>query len=188
MTERDPINDYYSYLVPTVIEQTNRGERAFDIYSRLLKERIIFLTGEVNDQVSSLNGATPEDLVKYGLIPEFIGRLPVATVLNELTRDDLRTILTVPRNALIRQYQEMFRLDEVELEFTEDAIDAIADAAIKRKTGARGLRSIVENVLQRPMYDAPDSDIARVVITKEAVTDNGVNVDGIKYHNRLKAA
>ena len=141
-----------------------------------------------NDQVSSLNGATPEDLVKYGLIPEFIGRLPVATVLNELTRDDLRTILTVPRNALIRQYQEMFRLDEVELEFTEDAIDAIADAAIKRKTGARGLRSIVENVLQRPMYDAPDSDIARVVITKEAVTDNGVNVDGIKYHNRLKAA
>ena len=82
----------------------------------------------------------------------------------------------------------MFRLDDVELEFTEEAIDAIADAAIKRKTGARGLRSIVENVLQRPMYDAPDSDIARVVITKDAVTDNGVNVDGIEYHNRLKAA
>ena len=141
-----------------------------------------------NDQVASLNGATPEDLVKYGLIPEFIGRLPVTTVLNELTRDDLRTIITEPRNALIRQYQEMFRLDDVELEFTEEAIDAIADAAIKRKTGARGLRSIVENVLQRPMYDAPDSDIARVVITKDAVTDNGVNVDGIEYHNRLKAA
>jgi len=141
-----------------------------------------------NDQVASLTGAKPEDLVKYGLIPEFIGRLPVTTVLNELTRDDLRTILTEPRNALIRQYQEMFRLDNVELEFTEEAIDAIADAAIKRKTGARGLRSIVENVLQRPMYDAPDSDIARVVINKGAVTDDGVNVDGIEYHNRLKAA
>jgi len=141
-----------------------------------------------NDQAPSLNGATPSDLVKYGLIPEFIGRLPVTTVLNELTRDDLRTILTVPRNALIRQYQEMFRLDNVELEFTEEAVDAIADAAIKRKTGARGLRSIVENVLQRPMYDAPDSDIARVVITARAVTDNGVDIEGIEYHNRLKAA
>lgn len=141
-----------------------------------------------NDSVPSLNGATPEDLVKYGLIPEFIGRLPVTTVLNELTRDDLRCILTEPRNALVKQYQEMFRLDNVELEFTDDAIDAIADAAIKRKTGARGLRSIVENVLQRPMYDAPDSDIAKVVITAEAVTDNGVNIDGIQYHSRLKAA
>ena len=82
----------------------------------------------------------------------------------------------------------MFRLDNVVLEFTDEAIDAVADSAIKRKTGARGLRAIVENILKNPMYEAPDSDIERVLITKDAVRDNGVNIDGIQYFRRRKAA
>lgn len=141
-----------------------------------------------NDTIPSFSAALPEDLIKYGLIPEFIGRLPVITTLNELKRADLRAILTEPRNALIRQYVEMFRLDNVALEFTDEAIDAIADSAIKRKTGARGLRAIVENILKTPMYEAPESDIERILVTKEAVKDNGVNHDGIQYFRRRKAA
>ena len=141
-----------------------------------------------NDTVPCLNEATPQDLVKYGMIPEFIGRLPVITTLNELKKEDLRAILTQPRNALISQYVEMFRLDNVELVFTDEAIDAVAESAIKRKTGARGLRAIVENILKEPMFEAPDSSIEKVIITKEAVKDNGVNPEGIHYHHRLKAA
>lgn len=141
-----------------------------------------------NDTIPKFDAVIPEDLVKYGLIPEFIGRLPIITALHELTREDLRSILTEPRNALIRQYVEMFRLDNVVLEFTDEAIDAIADTAIKRKTGARGLRAIVENVLKDPMYDAPDSDIERIVVTKDAIRDNGANPEGITYHRRRKAA
>ena len=141
-----------------------------------------------NDIAPDFTTVIPEDLVKYGLIPEFIGRLPVITTLNELTRDDLYSILTQPRNALIKQYVEMFRLDNVALEFTDGAINAIADCAIKRKTGARGLRAIVENILKEPMYEAPGSDIERIIIDESAVQDHGVNIEGITYHRRRKAA
>ncbi|MFL6062463.1 MAG: ATP-dependent Clp protease ATP-binding subunit ClpX [Marmoricola sp.] len=115
----------------------------------------------------------PEDLVKFGLIPEFIGRLPLIASVNKLDNPALVQILTEPRNALIKQYQKLFDLDGVELEFTEDAITAIADKAMERGTGARGLRAIIEEVLLNVMYDVPSrDDIAKVVVTGEVVNDN----------------
>jgi ATP-dependent Clp protease ATP-binding subunit ClpX len=115
----------------------------------------------------------PEDLMKFGLIPEFIGRLPVITSVRPLDRDALMQILTEPRNALVRQYAKLFELDNVELEFTEDALGAIADQAVLRGTGARGLRAIMEEVLLSVMYEVPSrEDVARVVISKETVLDH----------------
>ncbi|MEN9747904.1 MAG: hypothetical protein RLZZ603_596 [Actinomycetota bacterium] len=113
----------------------------------------------------------PEDLRKFGLIPEFIGRLPVLTSVTELDREALLEILTKPRNALVKQYQRMFELDGFELEFEPEALNAIADLAIKRETGARGLRSILEDILGPIMFEIPGSDYAGVVlITPEVVT------------------
>ena len=115
----------------------------------------------------------PEDLVKFGLIPEFIGRLPLIASVNKLDREALMQILTEPRNALIKQYQKLFELDGVELEFSDDAIAAIADKAMERGTGARGLRAIIEEVLLNVMYDVPSrEDVAKVVVTGEVVSDN----------------
>jgi ATP-dependent Clp protease ATP-binding subunit ClpX len=115
----------------------------------------------------------PEDLMKFGLIPEFIGRLPVITSVRPLDRDALMQILTEPRNALVRQYAKLFELDNVELEFAEDALGAIADQAVLRGTGARGLRAIMEEVLLSVMYEVPSrEDVARVVISKETVLDH----------------
>ncbi len=115
----------------------------------------------------------PEDLMKFGLIPEFIGRLPVITTVAPLDRDALVNILTEPRNALIKQYQRMFEIDGVELEFADDALEAIADQALLRGTGARGLRAILEEVLLPVMFDVPsDDEIAKVVITRDVVQQN----------------
>jgi len=114
----------------------------------------------------------PEDLMKFGLIPEFIGRLPVITTVAPLDRDALMRILVEPRNAMVRQYKRMFEIDGVELEFTDGAIEALAEQALSRGTGARGLRAIMEEVLQPVMFDVPsDDDIARVVVTREVVID-----------------
>ncbi|WP_218058669.1 ATP-dependent protease ATP-binding subunit ClpX [Gilliamella sp. Occ3-1] len=111
-----------------------------------------------------------EDLVKFGLIPEFIGRLPVIGKLSELDKNALINILTEPKNALTKQFQTLFKLDGVELEFTKEALDAIAIKAMQRKTGARGLRSIVENILLDTMYDLPSMNtINKVVVEKETV-------------------
>ena len=113
----------------------------------------------------------PEDLLKFGLIPEFIGRLPVLTSVSNLDREALIRVLTEPRNALIKQYQRMFRLDGVELDFEPSALAAVADRAIERGTGARGLRAILEEILQPVMFDVPSrEDIAKVVITEPVVT------------------
>ncbi len=125
------------------------------------------------DLGDSFSDVMPEDLLKFGLIPEFIGRLPVLTTLTPLDQQALVNILTVPRNALVRQYQKMFEIDGVELEFTADAIEAVADQALLRGTGARGLRAIMEEVLLPVMFDVPsDADIARVVVTEEVVRHN----------------
>ena len=111
-----------------------------------------------------------EDLVKFGLIPEFIGRLPVIGTLSELDKNALISILTEPKNALTKQFETLFRLDGVELEFTEDALNAIAIKALQRKTGARGLRSIVENILLDTMYDIPSmKNIKKVIVEQETV-------------------
>ncbi|WP_326837757.1 ATP-dependent Clp protease ATP-binding subunit ClpX [Amycolatopsis rhabdoformis] len=115
----------------------------------------------------------PEDLIKFGLIPEFIGRLPVVATVNHLDKDSLVSILTQPRNALVKQYMKLFEMDNVELEFTKTALEAIADQAMLRGTGARGLRAIMEEVLQPVMYDIPSrDDVAKVVITEQTVREN----------------
>ncbi|EXG80367.1 ATP-dependent Clp protease ATP-binding subunit ClpX [Cryptosporangium arvum] len=114
----------------------------------------------------------PEDLLKFGMIPEFVGRLPVITTVRNLDRRALMQILTEPRNALVKQYQRLFELDGVELDFTRDALESIADQAILRGTGARGLRAIMEEVLMSVMYEIPSRpDVARVVISREVVLE-----------------
>ncbi|MFE1399669.1 AAA family ATPase, partial [Nocardiopsis dassonvillei] len=115
----------------------------------------------------------PEDLLKFGMIPEFVGRLPVITSVHDLDREALIRILTEPRNALVKQYQRLFELDGVELEFTPDALNAIAEQGIIRGTGARGLRAIIEEVLLSVMYEVPSrEDVGQVIITRETVIDN----------------
>jgi ATP-dependent Clp protease ATP-binding subunit ClpX len=115
----------------------------------------------------------PEDLLKFGMIPEFVGRLPVITSVHNLDREALIRILTEPRNALVRQYRRLFELDSVDLEFTDDALEAVADQAILRGTGARGLRAILEEVLMSVMYEVPSrKDVEGVVITSESVLEN----------------
>jgi ATP-dependent Clp protease ATP-binding subunit ClpX len=115
----------------------------------------------------------PEDLLKFGLIPEFVGRLPVIATLTDLDEASLVTILTEPKNALIKQYQRLFELEEVALNFTDDALVAIAKRAIERKTGARGLRSILEDILLDTMFDLPGLDsVEEVVVNEEAVTSD----------------
>ncbi len=116
----------------------------------------------------------PEDLVNYGLIPEFIGRLPVTTAVRQLTRDDLISILTEPRNALTKQFQKFFNFDGIELVFSEDSLASIADKALERATGARGLRSIMEEILLEVQFELPSRrDVRKCVVTKETV-DNGL--------------
>ncbi|GAA1282724.1 ATP-dependent Clp protease ATP-binding subunit ClpX [Saccharothrix xinjiangensis] len=115
----------------------------------------------------------PEDLIKFGLIPEFIGRLPMVASVTNLDKESLVRILTEPKNALVKQYQKLFEMDGVELEFTRTAMEAVADQAILRGTGARGLRAIMEEVLLPVMYDIPSrSDVAKVVITEQTVKEN----------------
>jgi len=122
-----------------------------------------------------LEHVLPEDLVKFGLIPEFIGRLPVMGAVHPLDRPALIEILTEPKNALVKQYQKFFQFENVELEFTDEALAAIADEALKRGTGARGLRSILEEVLLEVMYDLPSrDDIVRCVVDKQTVVDKAL--------------
>ncbi len=125
------------------------------------------------DEAELFSAVLPEDLHKFGLIPEFIGRLPVVTTVSPLDRTALMEILTEPRNALMKQYQRMFEIDGVELEFEQDALEAIADLAVLRQTGARGLRAIMEEVLGPIMFDVPsDETVARVIVTRAAVDAN----------------
>ncbi|WP_375261642.1 ATP-dependent Clp protease ATP-binding subunit ClpX [Palleronia sp.] len=121
----------------------------------------------VGEMLSTLE---PEDLLKFGLIPEFVGRLPVIATLEDLDEDALVTILTQPKNALVKQYQRLFELEDVKLSFTEDALSAIAKRAIERKTGARGLRSIMEDILLDTMFDLPGTEgVEEVVVNNDAV-------------------
>ncbi|MGR3652471.1 MAG: ATP-dependent Clp protease ATP-binding subunit ClpX, partial [Roseovarius sp.] len=118
-----------------------------------------------------LSSLEPEDLLKFGLIPEFVGRLPVLATLEDLDEEALVTILTEPKNALVKQYQRLFELENAMLSFTDDALKAIAKRAITRKTGARGLRSILEDILLDTMFDLPSlENVEEVVVNEEAVT------------------
>jgi len=144
--------------------RTGHGGTGFGARLRAVSERS---TDDTFSQVM------PEDMLKFGLIPEFIGRLPVITNVRSLDRSALVRILTEPRNALVRQYQRLFELDGVELEFEQPALEAVADQAMLRGTGARGLRAIMEEVLLSVMYEVPSNpDAARVLITREVVLEN----------------
>ena len=154
---------------------------AFDGLEKIVQRRTasgsLGFGGEVHgkkelDQIDWMKDVTPHDLVKYGLIPELVGRIPVITALNALDEEALVRILREPKNSLLNQYKKLFDLDKVDLEFTEDAMTAVAKKTLERKTGARGLRSILEDILMPLMYQVPsDYTIEKVVITKETVED-----------------
>lgn len=144
-----------------------------DIVKQRLGEKVIGFgqnNRKIGEDASYMQEIISEDIQKFGLIPEFIGRLPVVAALEQLTTDDLVRILTEPRNALVKQYQTLLSYDGVELEFDEDALQAIANKAIERKTGARGLRSIIEETMMDIMFEIPSRvEVTKVRITKDAV-------------------
>jgi ATP-dependent Clp protease ATP-binding subunit ClpX len=156
---------------------------AFDGLEKIVERRLsagsIGFNAEIVDKNNAdidelLKKALPQDLIKFGLIPEFIGRVPVTVSLELLDKNALVRILTEPKNALVKQYQNLFELDDVKLEFTEEAVEAIAELAVERKTGARGLRSIIENVMMDIMYEIPsDNNIGICTITKQVVDKTG---------------
>ena len=154
---------------------------AFDGLDKIIQKRIGEKTIGFNSQIKSskaegaevLKSVQAEDLLKYGLIPEFIGRLPVMVTLEELSTEALVRIIKEPKNALLKQYKKLFQLDGVELEIEEDAVLRLAEKAIERKTGARGLRSIMEHVMTDIMYDIPSrTDIRKCIITKSTIDHN----------------
>jgi len=152
----------FSGLEKVIRERSEKGGIGFgaEVKSKELTAKI----GE------TLANVEPEDLVRYGLIPEFIGRLPVVATLEELDREALVNILTEPKNSLVKQYSALFEMEDVELDIRRDALDAIADKALERKTGARGLRSILENVLLDIMYEIPSqTDVAKVVVDSAVI-------------------
>lgn len=149
------------------------------IEKRMTKSKTVGLTsnsGEKKEKshLEKLGSIEPGDLVQFGLIPEFIGRLPVTAMLEELDEAALISILTEPKNAVVKQYQKLFDFDGIDLEFTDDAILEVARTALARKTGARGLRAILEQVMLDVMYDLPGNEkIAKCIVTKEAITGEG---------------
>lgn len=147
------------------------------IIQRRIGEKTIGFNADIvsqnQDEEEILKQIQPEDLLKFGLIPEFIGRLPAIVTLKELSEDALVRILTEPKNALVKQYKKLFEIDNVELEFEPEAIKAIAKQAIERKTGARGLRSIIEKVMTDIMYEIPSrEDVAKCIVTEGTITDS----------------
>ena len=131
----------------------------------------------------------PQDLLKYGLIPEFIGRLPIIATLKDLDKEALIKIATEPKNALVKQYQKLLEMDDVELEFKQDALEAIVDKAIERKTGARGLRSIIEEIMRDIMFEIPSTpNISKCIITKETVLDKKEPEIVINEKNEIEQA
>lgn len=156
---------------------------AFDGLEKIIESRMdkssIGFNAEIKEKTDADVGemfhkVLPQDLIKFGLIPEFVGRVPVVVALDSLDEEALVRILCEPKNAIIRQYQALFSLDEVELEFTEDAVREVAKKSFERKTGARGLRSILESVMNEVMFEIPSDDtISKCIITKEAVDGTG---------------
>ena len=144
------------------------------IERRINKSSVGFVSGKVPDKVEKIDKllpqTMPEDLLKYGLIPELIGRLPVVSTLSSLTENDLIKILVEPKNSLVKQYSKMFKMDKVDLEFTEDALREISKHALQRGTGARGLRAIMEEIMLNIMFEIPErNDISKCIITREVV-------------------
>ena len=165
-----------------------------DAIGKVIKDRTeksgIGFSAEVHskddiDSLKVLHQVEPEDLTKFGLIPEFVGRLPIVATLDELDKDALIKILVEPKNALTKQYKKLFEMEDCELDFREDALDSIADKAMIRKTGARGLRTIMEHILLDSMYDLPSmDDVSKIVIDKTVV--EGESDPYIIYENSDK--
>ncbi len=172
---------------------------AFDGLDKIVESRLDRKSIGFNTEIAQkstmelsdlLQQVTPQDLVKFGLIPEFVGRVPICVSLRGLDREALIRILTEPKNALVKQYQKLFDMDSVELTFEKDAIEAIADKAFAQKTGARGLRSIMENVMMDTMYEIPSDDtIEACVVTKGAVEGSGkpLTIHRNKFGKEAKA-
>lgn len=169
---------------------------AFDGLEKIVEERLdrhsIGFNAQITEKSSKEIGAilkevVPQDLMKFGLIPEFIGRVPITVTLEGLDKEALIRILKEPKNALVKQYKKLFEFDEVNLKVEEDAIEAIANLAFERKTGARGLRSVMEDVMMDVMYEIPsDDNISECIITKEAVEGKAQPL--VHYRNRLLQA
>ncbi|MCP3898987.1 MAG: AAA domain-containing protein, partial [Desulfobacteraceae bacterium] len=132
------------------------------------------IQSNIENNIGELLGKLlPEDLIKFGLIPEFLGRLPIITSIGELNEDSLVKILTEPKNALIKQYKELFRMEGIALQFTDEALTAIAKEAVKRKSGARGLRAILEEAMLEIMFELPSkNDVKECVIGEEVILDS----------------
>ena len=168
---------------------------AFDGLDKVIENRLgknaIGFGSEIKDNTKRDTGelfhqVLPQDLIKFGLIPEFIGRIPVVVALDTLDEDALIRILTEPKNSIVKQYQTLFEMDNVKLEFTEDALRAVAKQSFERKTGARGLRAILENVMSDVMFNIPsDSTVSKCVITKESV--EGTADPLLEYDNKKDA-
>lgn len=156
---------------------------AFDGIENIIKSRISTkksigfgseILNIVNSKNTNLSQVTPSDVIKYGLIPEFVGRLPIITTLNNLDINDLKNIITEPQNSLLKQYKKLLKMDDVNLSFDNDAIEFIAKKAIEMGTGARGLRSIIEEIMNDIMYEIPGSNIKEVTITEDVIKNNNL--------------
>ena len=150
-----------------------------DLIGRRIGKKAIGFGANIIDDAKTmekyelLSKIQPDDLIKFGIIPELVGRLPIVSTLRELDKKDMIDVMTKPKNALVKQYKKLFEIDGAELEFTDDALEEIVDKAIERKTGARGLRSIMEAVLMDSMFEVPgDKTIKKVIITRECVENN----------------
>ena len=156
------------------IIQRRGGEKTLGFGAKIESKKEVDL-GKIYSQV------LPEDLLKFGIIPEFIGRIPVIATLDLLDEDALMQILQEPKNAIVKQYKKLLEIDDVELDFEEDALRAIAKKAIERNTGARGLRSIVENVMMETMYEVPSrEDVKKVIVTKDSVDEKSQPIMVVK--------
>jgi ATP-dependent Clp protease ATP-binding subunit ClpX len=151
----------FTGLEKIIERRLGKGVVGFNVDTETYRPRSIYeLLGETG----------PEDLIEFGLIPEFVGRLPVTSALDELSREDLVRVLTEPRNSIVRQYKALFKIEGVDLEYTREALESVADAALKRGTGARGLRAMMENIMTDLMYDVPEkTGLKKCVITREFI-------------------
>ena len=145
------------------------------------KSNVLSITNSIDD-------LQPQDLVKFGLIPEFVGRLPVISNLHELDENALVRILKEPKNALVNQYKYLFKIDDVELIFRDEALESIAKKAIKRKTGARGLRSIMEELLMETMFDLPNKDLEKVIVDENSIASNSEPIKLLKSNNKKSSS
>ena len=146
-----------------------------------MKSNVLSITNSIDD-------LQPQDLVKFGLIPEFVGRLPVISNLHELDENALVRILKEPKNALVNQYKYLFEIDNVELIFRDEALESIAKKAIKRKTGARGLRSIMEELLMETMFDLPNKDLEKVIVDENSITSSSEPIKLLKSKNKKSSS